>query len=167
MEERHIELLRKHRVILKRDLEPKKLLPYLVTDLVLDETDEEEIKTKLTREDQADKLLEILPRRGPQAFICFIEALENVQLHLAAKLREEEEGTLQRTSFNSIILLPFIFKNKRWKWVGGIQCWVILNVFSTKKVVHSYFIIISRAKKGGLNSCWVLLCVPLMSCFSN
>jgi hypothetical protein len=70
------------------DLEPRKLLPHLVT--VLDTPDEQEIKSQSTREDQVEKLLEILPRRGPQAFAVFLEALDVVQSFLAVPLREEE-----------------------------------------------------------------------------
>lgn len=88
MEERHRTLLRRHSVNFRKDLEPKKLLPYMVT--VLDATDEQEIKNQPTREDQVDRLLDILPRRGPQAYTFFMEALDSVQPHLATLLREEE-----------------------------------------------------------------------------
>lgn len=64
-----------------------KLLPYLVN--VLDVTDEQEVKIKATREDSIDKLLEILPRRGPKAFDDFVKALQEVQPFLAAPLVQE------------------------------------------------------------------------------
>ncbi|KAK3752395.1 hypothetical protein QZH41_008595 [Actinostola sp. cb2023] len=89
MDDRHRSLLRRHTLSFRRDLEPKKLLPYLVS--VLDTNDEQEIKNQPTREDQVDRLLDILPRRGPRAFPCFIEALDDVQPFLAVPLREEEE----------------------------------------------------------------------------
>ena len=61
-----------------------KFLPYLVN--VLDVADEQEVKVKATREDIIDKLLEILPRRGPAAFDDFVKALQEVQPFLAAPL---------------------------------------------------------------------------------
>ena len=64
-----------------------KLLPYLVN--VLDVTDEQEVKVKATREDRIDKLLEILPRRGPKAFDDFVKALQEVQPFLAVPLVQE------------------------------------------------------------------------------
>ena len=61
-----------------------KLLPYLVN--LLDVTDEQEVKVKTTREDRIDKLLEILPRRGPKAFDDFVKAVLEVQPFFAAPL---------------------------------------------------------------------------------
>ena len=87
MNDRHREILRRHWSTLRRDLEPMKLLPYLVN--VLDVTDEQEVKVKATREDRIDKLLEILPRRGPKAFDDFVKALQEVQPFLAVPLVQE------------------------------------------------------------------------------
>ena len=87
MNERHRDILRRHWSALRRDLEPVKLLPYLVN--VLDVTDEQEVKVKATREDRTDKLLEILPRRGPAAFDEFVTALQEIQPFLATPLVKE------------------------------------------------------------------------------
>lgn len=73
-----------------------KLLPYLVN--VLDVTDEQEVKVKATREERIDKLLEILPRRGPKAFDHFVKALQEVQPFLAAPL-VQESGQHNETVF--------------------------------------------------------------------
>ena len=76
-----------------------KLLPYLVN--VLDVTDEQEVKVKATREDRIDKLLEILPRRGPEAFDDFVKALhvQEVQPFLAVPLAQES------SKYNEIVFL--------------------------------------------------------------
>ena len=87
MDDKHRALLRRHWSELRRDLEPKKLFPYMVN--VLDESDEQEIKAKETREEQVDKMLEILPRRGPQAFESFARAVETTQPFLACPLIRE------------------------------------------------------------------------------
>lgn len=88
MNDDHRNLLRRHHLLFQKDLEPRHLLAHLVS--VLNTRDEDEIKAQATRELQVDKLLEILPRRGPQAFGFFLNALEAVQPFLAVPLREEE-----------------------------------------------------------------------------
>ncbi|XP_022785890.1 myosin-9-like isoform X2 [Stylophora pistillata] len=98
MNERHRDILRRHWPALRRDLEPVKLLPYLVN--VLDVTDEQEVKVKATREERTDKLLEILPRRGPTAFDDFVTALQEVQPFLATPLVKEAEMEEMKTELN-------------------------------------------------------------------
>ena len=87
MNDKHRDILRRHWSLLRKDLEPTKLLPYLVN--ILDVTDEQEVKVKATREDRIDQLLEILPRRGPKAFDEFVKALQEVQPFLASPLIQE------------------------------------------------------------------------------
>ena len=89
MEDKHRTILEACRIPLRKDLEPKKLLPHLVSQKILDVIDEQEIKGKDTREESCDMLLEMLPRRGPNAFHELVEALRNVQLHLADLLEEK------------------------------------------------------------------------------
>lgn len=69
MNDRHRNILRKNKPTLKRDLEPVRLLDHLNT--ILSESDIEEIKQEGTREKKADKLLYMLPRRGPHAYNAF------------------------------------------------------------------------------------------------
>ncbi|XP_067022585.1 uncharacterized protein [Acropora muricata] len=92
MEDKYRATLDACRIPLRKDLEPKKLLPYLVSKGILDGTDEQVIKGEGTREDSCDALLEMLPRRGPNAFHEFVEALRNVQPHLAVLLGVEDES---------------------------------------------------------------------------
>ena len=87
MNDKHRDILRRHWSSLRKDLEPTRLLPYLVN--ILDVTDEQEVKVKATREDSVDQLLEILPRRGPKAFDEFVKALQEVQPFLASPLIQE------------------------------------------------------------------------------
>ena len=105
MNDKHRDILRRHWSSLRRDLEPVKILPYLVN--VLDVTDEQEVKVKATREDRTDKLLEILPRRGPAAFDVFVKALQEVQPFLANPLLQES-GKINYSFCNTTveILLP-------------------------------------------------------------
>ncbi|XP_044179742.1 death domain-containing protein CRADD-like [Acropora millepora] len=81
MEQKHRTILRHHWSNIRKDLEPNNILSKLVT--VLTETDEQEIKAQFTRQERCDKLLEILPRRGENAFKVFVEALKEEAPHLA------------------------------------------------------------------------------------
>lgn len=87
MDDKHRDILRRHWSSLRRDLEPVKLLPYLVN--VLDPEDEQEVKAKAARGKMIDELLEILPRKGPTAFDNFVKALQEVQPFLAVYLLQE------------------------------------------------------------------------------
>lgn len=89
MEDMHRDILDACQIPLRRDLEYKKLLPHLVSKKILDRIDEQEIKGKDTREESCDVLLEMLPRRGPNAFHEFVEALRKVQSHLVDLLEKE------------------------------------------------------------------------------
>ena len=55
---------------------------------ILSQTELGEIKVQTTREKRCDKLLEILPRKGPNAFKVFVEALREESPHLAWDLIE-------------------------------------------------------------------------------
>ena len=84
MEERRRTILRDYRSKIVKDLEPNNILPDLGS--VLTVNDDEEIKAQSTRPRRCEKLLEILPRKGPNAFKVFVEALKEEVPHLASDL---------------------------------------------------------------------------------
>ena len=86
MEQKQRTILRLHWSSIRDNLEPKDILPKLIT--VLSETDKEDIKAQSTIQERCDKLLEILLRRGPTAFEVFVEALKQTVPHLAVDLIE-------------------------------------------------------------------------------
>ena len=86
MEEKHRTILRRQWSNIRANLEPNNILSKLLR--VLTETDEEKIKTEPTRQKRCDKLLEILPTRGENAFNEFVNALVQEAPHLAKKLTE-------------------------------------------------------------------------------
>ncbi|XP_078384574.1 uncharacterized protein LOC144667044 isoform X2 [Oculina patagonica] len=88
MEQEHREILRSRRIAIAEDLEPLKLLNRLD---VLDDDDREEIKTKETRREQAYALLDMLIRKGPNAFKNFVSTLYELksQKHLADLLIQD------------------------------------------------------------------------------
>ncbi|XP_015780161.1 PREDICTED: uncharacterized protein LOC107358047 [Acropora digitifera] len=91
------EMEKKHRTILRddyrpniiKDLEPNDILPDL--GRVLTVNDDDEIKAQSTRQRRCEKLLEILPRKGPNAFKVFVEALKKEAAHLADDLMKADE----------------------------------------------------------------------------
>ena len=86
MEQKHRTILLHHWANIRENLEPKNIMPKLVT--VLKETDYDEIREQSTRQERCDKLLDILPRRGKNAFDVFVNALESEVPHLASELTE-------------------------------------------------------------------------------
>ena len=87
MLEEHRKILQRHRADLIKDLDPSKLLNDLSE--CLDEEDRETVKAHSTRGDRAEELIDMIPRRGPTAFQCFVAALYKRQRHLAMPLIEE------------------------------------------------------------------------------
>ena len=108
MEDKHRLILRRRQSILKKDLEPNRILPGLVE--IFYESDEGEIKAQSTREKRCDKLLEILPTKGPTAFKVFVEALKKyAPKHLASVFTEagnkEKPNQLSALRYRSIIII--------------------------------------------------------------
>lgn len=102
MDDKHREILRRQQLNLRRDLEVMKLLPKLHS--VLDTDDEEEVKAEATRRKKVDKLLNILPKKGPKAFDVFVKGLQEIQPFLAAPLlrysgKEEMKTCCRKHSF--------------------------------------------------------------------
>lgn len=86
MEDIHRDILRKRRDALLRDIEPLKLLNSLD---VLDDDDREEVKMQKTRTERAETLLDMLTRKGPDAFQNFVAALSRSQRFLADVLIQD------------------------------------------------------------------------------
>ena len=75
MEESHRKVLQKWRLTISRNINVEKVTEELFTGGVLDKNDHEEILAQTTTEKQALRLLDLLPRRGSQAFPDFKQAL--------------------------------------------------------------------------------------------
>ncbi|XP_067020537.1 GRIP1-associated protein 1-like isoform X2 [Acropora muricata] len=84
MEGKHRAILRHYRPNIVKDLEPNNILPDLGS--VLTAKDDAEIKAQSTRQGRCEQLLDIIPRKGPNAFKVFVEALKKEAPHLALDL---------------------------------------------------------------------------------
>ena len=65
-------------------VKPNNILPDLGS--VLTAKDDAEIKAQSTRQGRCEQLLDIIPRKGPNAFKVFVEALKEEAPHLASDL---------------------------------------------------------------------------------
>ena len=88
MSDKHRNLLRRSKPDLLKDLEPTKLLGHLTN--VLDDQDFAEIRSSRTRIQQAEALLDIIPRRGEKAFSLFVEAIRKHQPYLEKCLTDHK-----------------------------------------------------------------------------
>ncbi|XP_067020545.1 uncharacterized protein [Acropora muricata] len=91
---KHRTILRDYRSIIVKNLEPNNILPKLVT--VLTEKDVAEIREQSTRQERCERLLEILPRKGPNGFTVFVEALKEEAPHLASDLIDAASDVTER-----------------------------------------------------------------------
>ncbi|XP_072038363.1 death domain-containing protein CRADD-like [Amphiura filiformis] len=89
MTDRHRAILRKSRVFLVPDIELS-IIDHLVSELVLTAEDEERINAEKVRHDKIRKLIQLLPRRGDNAYDIFLKVLHEQQLFLYEKIKELE-----------------------------------------------------------------------------
>ena len=75
MEEKERDVLRRNRIYISENIEAEEVVQVLFSKHILFEEDKQKILAKTTTKSRVYKLLDILPRRGPKAFACFVEAL--------------------------------------------------------------------------------------------
>ena len=87
MEQSKRDVLRAHRVVIADNLQERRVVEQLFAEGVLDQTDREEIHAETSRFGKCCLLLDKLPRKGPNAFESFLQALRlSGQGFLADKL---------------------------------------------------------------------------------
>uniref|UniRef100_S4RA13 CARD domain-containing protein n=1 Tax=Petromyzon marinus TaxID=7757 RepID=S4RA13_PETMA len=107
MDEQHRLKLRRLRVTLVKDLDPKALYDYLVANDIFSDDMIEEIHNSGTRRERASKMLMELEKRGSRALPIFIEALDDSkQSHLADIIREELASDKIDARRRSLPILP-------------------------------------------------------------
>ncbi len=90
MTEAHRELLTSNRVAIVEDLLVDDVLAQLFSNFVFDDNDKELIRSEKTSKRQAEKLLDLLVKKGDQAFEHFLSALKDPYPHLAERLQEDD-----------------------------------------------------------------------------
>lgn len=90
MEEANFEKLRKRRMDISRSMDAKKVVEQLYSQGIFDMADREEILAETTTQDKVCKLLDLLPRRRPEAFDVFLQTLRECGFgHLANTIQSE------------------------------------------------------------------------------
>ena len=95
MEDKHREVLRANRMEIVRDLDVDNATSFLYSKSILTESDRDEIKAIKTLQSKSERLLDILPRRGPEAFGVFVKFLDEKQLFLGDLLKSYKSLTGQ------------------------------------------------------------------------
>lgn len=75
MEQSIRDVLRAHRVVIADNLQERRVVEHLFAEGVLDQIDKEEIHAETSRFSKCCLLLDKLPRKGPNAFERFLQAL--------------------------------------------------------------------------------------------
>ena len=75
MEESHRKVLRKLRIEISKTIDATRITQQLFAEDILEETDRDEILAEKTNAHKAWHLLDLLPRKGPEAFPVFLQAL--------------------------------------------------------------------------------------------
>ena len=91
MQEEDRKALRINREVLLKDLEAKKVASMLYSRGIFSEEDKDSVNAKSTPAEQREEVLDILPRKGPDAFSVFCDVLHEVSPHLEKLLRPTQE----------------------------------------------------------------------------
>ena len=119
MLENHRHLLIKFRPEIVEDLLVDDVLVYLRSKFVLDSSDTEVIREEKTSRRQAEKLLDILPTKGYNAFEHFFCILSDKYPHLAHKLRN---GVSEDNYCHVLEGIDSPLQRKYRKWIFDCRC---------------------------------------------
>ncbi|XP_028399666.1 caspase-3-like isoform X2 [Dendronephthya gigantea] len=87
MDKSHRDILKAKRMDLARDLDVNTAVSYLYSQSIFTENDKDEILALKTPQERSEKLLDILPKRGPEAFDVFVKFLDERQPFLSKLLK--------------------------------------------------------------------------------
>ena len=96
MEEKHRKLLRSKRMDLARDLDGDTVASYLYSKEIFTEDEKDRVQNAGTMQEKNETLLDLLPKKGPNAFGIFCDILKEMGMtHLEMLLRSpvsDEKG---------------------------------------------------------------------------
>ena len=94
MEKAHRKQLLVKRLEFVKDLEPNDISGYLFQDGIITENDKEMIEAQQTRRERVEYLMDLLPRKGPKAFMKFCDVLtKSVMYEYLATLLKGQTAT--------------------------------------------------------------------------
>jgi len=109
MEEFRKQVLTESLVYLKENVMPRDVLGYLYQKGILKADEVERLEKKKAIADEVDRLVRVvLPRSGPAAFSCFLEALNDtkqsfVSEHLLDKEKQIRQKIIEGKEFNTLL----------------------------------------------------------------
>jgi len=96
MEDEHRKILRESRQALVEDMEPQMVLRQMIDPHLFTEDEKDRIMANnLTRQQQNERLLDILPRKGAGAYEVFKETIKKAHRPLLTILVEAELRTVE------------------------------------------------------------------------
>lgn len=75
MDKKHRKILLRNRLAFVKDLEATDITGYLYEASIITDNDKETIESQKTRRERVEYLLDLLPRKGPNAFSGFVTVL--------------------------------------------------------------------------------------------
>jgi len=109
MEEIHKRVLAETLIYLKEKIKPQCVLDYLFVKDILKADEMERLKKKKSIAAAVDQLVRVvLPRSGPDAFSCFLEALNDTKQsfaseHLLDKEKQIRQKIIEGKEFNTLL----------------------------------------------------------------
>ena len=94
MDERHRKILAKNRVYLTKNMDMASIVDHL--SVLLSPDMMERITSQQTNRDKVVTFLNILEKRGPEAFPQFLDALTNSEFNFVRKRLEEDLNPVKR-----------------------------------------------------------------------
>lgn len=114
MDEKHKELLKFHRTRFLQCVDIDRLIPLLQTNGVLSNDDVTDLRKYSSSGAKAEKLLDLLPSKGSQAFQAFCLALETTYPHLLTVMFL---GGSKKMSGKCVCLYLLVFVYINWNWL--------------------------------------------------
>ncbi|KAI0216535.1 hypothetical protein LSAT2_031470 [Lamellibrachia satsuma] len=96
MEDLYRRVLREKRIIILDNLETKRVLDHMLQHRIFNEDDCDHVKEGRTRRECCQEFLDMLPRRGHQGYMVFLEALDHEQFKYLADILRNYEAELQK-----------------------------------------------------------------------
>ncbi|XP_035690838.1 uncharacterized protein LOC118425836 [Branchiostoma floridae] len=154
MEERDVELLRDHQRDIVNNLRVRDIKSYLIEKKVFNSDMFEEIQMEPTRRQQAEKFLDLLVLRGPDAFGHFCDALKIDYNFLFEKLTTDQKKTPDQSSLkeeNKRLKNDNVSKGRKLAEVSKVLSFLYQTLENIEKELSegvSYDDVIKLVKKG-------------------
>ena len=123
MDDVHKDLLLRHQQTFLETLDVQRLYPTLHGHKILTMEDVNAINQQQTPAARVERLLDVLPSKGPHAFQAFCKSLESNYPHLLTSMFFGGSVTNASGNFNHLNLTTILF---HWLCVAGVTSWTIL-----------------------------------------